>query len=400
MMDLHELLSVSIDALRSNKLRAILTSLGVIIGSASIVLVVTVALTSQKYVIGQIEAIGSNLVWVELINAGSKGQPLSYELTIDDMNAVKDTVAGVTEVAGTRELPMSIVVGGRERPVNLIGVTGGYQAIRRLVIFRGRYFDSADMETRSKVCLITKQVADRVFGLDNPIGGTIHMGELTFTVIGVFRERVATFGLSEIKDESVIIPLTLMKYYTGVDVLRVLYAQASHPEDVPSVERQIGRLLHSRHPAAAEYDVQTLAAILSAAKNISLGLTIVLLVIAFIALLISGIGIMNIMLVTVTERTREIGIRKAIGAAHREILYQFLTEAFLISGGGAVIGILIGLAIPAAIQPLLPGNLRVPVSGISVLVAFIVSCSTGLFFGYLPANEAAKLQPVESLRYE
>jgi putative ABC transport system permease protein len=256
------------------------------------------------------------------------------------------------------------------------------------------------METRSKVCLITKPVADRVFGLDNPIGGTIRMGELSFTVIGVFRERVATFGLSEIKDESVIIPLSLMKYYTGVDVLRVMYAQVDGPEDVPSVERQLGRLLHSRHPAAAEYDVQTLAAILSAAKNISLALSIVLLIFAFIALLISGIGIMNIMLITVKERTREIGIRKAIGAERREILYQFLIEAFLISGGGAVVGILIGLAIPAAIQPLLPGNLRVPVSAVSVLVAFVVSCSTGLFFGYLPANQAARLQPVESLRYE
>lgn len=400
MMDLRETFSVAVDALRSNKLRAILTSLGVIIGSASIVLVVTVALTSQKYVIGQIEGIGSNLVWVELINAGSKGQPLSYELTVDDMNALKATVPGVTEVAGTRELPMSVVVGGRERPVNLIGVTEGYQAIRRLVIVRGRYFDAADMETRGKVCLITKAIADRVFGLDNPIGGTIRMGELTFTVIGIFRERVATFGLSEIKDESVIIPLTLMKYYTGVDVLRVLYAQVDHPEDVPSVKWQLGSLLHSRHPAAAEYDVQTLAAILSAAKNISLALTIVLLVFAFIALLISGIGIMNIMLITVTERTREIGIRKAIGASSREILYQFLIEAFLISGGGAVIGIVIGVAIPAAIQPLLPGNLRVPVSAVSVLVAFIVSCSTGLFFGYLPASQAARLQPIESLRYE
>ncbi len=400
MMDIRETFSVAIDALRSNKLRAILTSIGVIIGSASIVLVVTIALTSQKYVIGQIEAIGSNLVWVELKNAGSKGQPLSYELTVDDLNAVKATVPEVTEVAGTRELPMSVIVAGRERPVNLIGVTEGYQAIRKLVIVRGRYFDVADMETRGKVCLITKVVADRVFGLDNPIGGSIRMGELTFTVIGVFRERVSTFGLSEIKDESVIIPLTLMKYYAGVDVLRVLYAQVDHPEDVPSVEWQIGALLHSRHPAAADYDVQTLAAILSAAKNISLALSIVLLVFAFIALLISGIGIMNIMLITVTERTREIGIRKAIGATSREILYQFLIEAFLISGGGAVIGILIGLAIPAAIQPLLPGNLRVPVSPVSVLVAFAVSCTTGLFFGYLPANQAARLQPIESLRYE
>ena len=400
MMAVRETLSVAIDALRANKLRAILTSIGVIIGSAAIVLVVTVALTSQKFVIGQIEGIGSNLVWVELINAGSQGQPLNYELTIDDMNAVKATMPSVTEVAGTRELPMSVVVSGRERPVNLIGVTEGYQAIRRLIILRGRYFDASDMEDRSKVCLITKQVAERVFGFDNPLGGTIRMGELSFTVIGVFRERVSTFGLSEIKDESVIIPLTLMKYYTGVDVLRVLYAQVDHPENVPSVERQLGRLLHSRHPAPAEYDVQTLAAILSAAKNISLALTIVLLIFAFISLLISGIGIMNIMLITVRERTREIGIRKAIGAAYQEILYQFLIEAFLISGGGAVLGILIGLAIPAAVQPLLPGNLRVPVSGLSVLISFIVSCSTGLLFGYLPANQAARMQPVESLRYE
>jgi putative ABC transport system permease protein len=400
MMAVRETLSVAIDALRANKLRAILTSIGVIIGSAAIVLVVTVALTSQKFVIGQIEGIGSNLVWVELINAGSRGQPLNYELTIDDMNAVKATMPSVTEVAGTRELPMSVVVSGRERPVNLIGVTEGYQAIRRLIILRGRYFDASDMEDRSKVCLITKQVAERVFGFDNPLGGTIRMGELSFTVIGVFRERVSTFGLSEIKDESVIIPLTLMKYYTGVDVLRVLYAQVDHPENVPSVERQLARLLHSRHPAAAEYDVQTLAAILSAAKNISLALTIVLLIFAFISLLISGIGIMNIMLITVRERTREIGIRKAIGAAYQEILYQFLIEAFLISGGGAVLGILIGLAIPAAVQPLLPGNLRVPVSGLSVLISFIVSCSTGLLFGYLPANQAARMQPVESLRYE
>jgi putative ABC transport system permease protein len=192
----------------------------------------------------------------------------------------------------------------------------------------------------------------------------------------------------------------LMKYYTGVNVLRTLDAQAAHPEDVPGVQRQMELLLRSRHPVGAEYDVQTLAAILSAAKNISLALTIVLLVVAFIALLISGIGIMNIMLVTVTERTREIGIRKAIGAAHREILYQFLIEAFLISGGGAIVGILIGLVIPVLVQPLLPGNLRVPISPLSVLIAFGVSCSTGLFFGYLPANNAARLQPIDSLRYE
>jgi putative ABC transport system permease protein len=253
---------------------------------------------------------------------------------------------------------------------------------------------------RSKVCLITTQLAERVFGHENPVGSPLRLGELTFTVIGVFRERVETFGLSDIQENTVIIPFTLIKYYTGVEVVRTLEVQAERPEDVTAVERQLGQLLQSRHPAGAEYKVQTLAAILVAAKNISLALTIVLIVISFIALLISGIGIMNIMLVTVKERTREIGIRKAIGAASREVLYQFLIEAFLISGGGAVIGILIGLAVPVVAQQFLPGNLRVPVSGLSVVLAFVVSCSAGLFFGYLPANQAARMQPVESLRYE
>jgi putative ABC transport system permease protein len=399
MMDIRETISVAIDALRANKLRAMLTSLGVIIGSASIVLVVTVALTSKKFVLSQIESIGSNLVWAELVQRPDKPQPLSYEMSMQDMEAAK-TIPNVIQVAGVRELPMSVIANGAERPVGVVGVTDGYQAIRRLLIVRGRHFDAADMETRSKVCLITPQLSDRIFGQDNPVGKSVRMGELTFTVIGVFRERAETLDLSDLHENSVIVPFTLMKYYTGIEVVRLLDVQAARAEDVPAVERQVGQLLRSRHPDGAEYKVQTLTAVLGVAKTISLALTIVLIIIAFIALLISGIGIMNIMLVTVTERTREIGIRKAIGAARREIMYQFLIESFVISGGGAVIGILIGIALPVAAQFFLPGNLRVPVSGLSVLIAFVVSCSTGLFFGYLPASQAASLQPVESLRYE
>jgi putative ABC transport system permease protein len=400
MMDLKETLSVSIDALRANKLRAVLTSLGVIIGSASIVLVVTVALTSKKFVISKIEAVGSNVVWAELIRSSEKAQPLSYELTLEDLEAVKNVIPEAMQAAGTSDIQMSVVAQGVVRPVTLIGVTAGYQEIRRLVVLRGRYLDALDMETRSKTCVITPQLAKRLFGQDNPVGRELHVGELIFTIIGVFNERVETFGLSDIQTETVLIPFGLIKYYTGLNTLKVLDVQAATPESVPRVQRQLSELLQSRHPSSAEYNVQTLAAILTAAKDISLALTIVLVVIAFIALLISGIGIMNIMLVTVTERTREIGIRKAIGAARKEIMYQFLTEAFLISGGGAVLGILIGLLVPAVAQMFLPGNLRVPVSPLSVVLAFVVSCSTGLFFGYLPANQAAKLQPIESLRYE
>jgi putative ABC transport system permease protein len=399
-MHIREAVAVAMDALRANKVRAVLTSIGVIIGSASIVLVVTVALTSQKFVISQIEAMGSNLVWVEMIKTPEKAQPLSYEINTDDLAAAKAQIPDALVVAGFNDLPMAVVVGGRTRPVRLIGVTDGYQQIRRLIILRGRYFDFADMESRSKVCLITKDLADRVFGVENPVGRQLRMGELTFTVIGVFKERAETFGLSELQKESVIIPFSLMKYYTGTDVLSTLQLQTGGADKVATVEKQINRLLKSRHPSQAEYNVQTLTAILGAAKTISLALRIVLIVIAFIALLISGIGIMNIMLVTVTERTREIGVRKAIGAAQKEIMWQFLIEAFLISGGGAVIGILIGVGIPVIVQQLLPGNLRVPISPMSVVLAFLVSCSTGLFFGWLPAKQAAALEPIESLRYE
>ena len=398
-MHLHETFTVAIDALRANKLRAALTSLGVIIGSASIVLVVTVALTSKKFVISQIESVGANLVWVEVVRTPDKSQPISHELTLQDMEAAR-SIPGVVQVAGTSDLLMSVVAEGRVRPVTLIGVTDGYQTIKRLVVVRGRYFDATDMASRGKVCLITAKLAEKLYGHESSVGQQLRMGELTFTVIGVFKERVETYGLSDIQDESVLIPFGLMKSYTGTDVLRVLDAQSGSAEEVPRVQKQVGALLRSRHPPEAEYNVQTLTAILVAAQNISLALTILLIVIAFIALLISGIGIMNIMLVTVKERTREIGIRKAIGAPRRDILYQFLIEAFLISGGGAVLGILIGLAVPVAAQFFLPGNLRVPISPLSVVVAFVVSCSTGIFFGYLPANNASSLQPIESLRYE
>ena len=396
----RETFFVALDALRSNKVRALLTMLGVVIGSACIVLVVTVALTGKKYIIGQIESVGSNLVWAEYARTGQQPRALSYELNLDDLQAVKVGIAQVAEVAATREIHMTVVIGGIEYPVSLVGVSQGFQAIRNLVVLRGRYFDADDMLSRSKVCLITKELADRVYPYENPIGKPIRIGELSFTVIGVFKERVATFGLSEIQKESAIIPFSLMKYYTGDDIVRVLYASARTPEGVPSVARQLELLLKSRHPAGALYDVSTLSGILDAARKISQALTIVLLFIAFIALLISGIGIMNIMLVTVTERTREIGIRKAIGARRSEILNQFLLEAFLISGTGAVGGILIGVSIPVLVQQLLPGNLRVPVSWLSVVVAFLVSSLTGIFFGFLPANRAARLQPTESLRYE
>src|SRR6202166_1314648 len=394
MMVRNETWMVALEALWANKIRAFLTTLGVVIGSACIVLVVTVALSGRRYVIAQIEGVGSNLVYARLDIDPNRPVMLQDELSLEDMNAALAAIAGVVTVAGTRGMQSSVLAGSIERTVNLVGVTEGFQQIRNLLILRGRFVDADDIHSRSTVCLITTQLASLVFPFTDPVGHNLRVGEFSYTVIGVFKERVETFGLSEIQDYSVLIPFPLMKYYTGDTSLEMLYAQAGTPEGVIPVTRQLEALLRSRHPTRARYQVMNLSSILDAA------LTIVLVLIGFIALLVSGIGIMNIMLVTVRERTREIGIRKAIGARRSEILYQFLLEAFLISGFGSVLGILIAVAIPVMVQPLLPGNLRVPVPYESVVLAFLVSCSVGVFFGYLPAERAAQLQPTESLRYE
>ncbi len=400
MMLRNETWMVALDALWANKIRAFLTTLGVIIGSACIVLVVTVALSGRRYVIQQIESVGTNMVYARLDIDPNQPIMLQDELSIEDMNAAKAGIPGVVTVAGTRGDLATVVAGSVERNVSLVGVTEGFQQIRNLLILQGRFLDAEDVSSRSRVCLITAQLAKFAFPLMDPVGQSLRVGELSFTVIGVFRERVETFGLSEIQDYSVLVPFPLMKNYLGDSSLEVLYVQASAPEDVIPVTHQLEALLASRHPGRARYSVQNFSSILEAARKIALALTIVLLLIGFIALLVSGIGIMNIMLVTVRERTREIGIRKAIGATHLEILYQFLLEAFLISGFGSVLGILIAVAIPVLARPWLPPNISVRVPWESVVLAFFVSCSVGVFFGYLPAERASKLQPTESLRYE
>jgi putative ABC transport system permease protein len=400
-----ETFRLALRALHANKVRASLTMLGVMIGSACIVLVVTVALAGKGYIIAQIEGVGSNLVYAWLSSTGS-AEPvaLSDEITVGDMEAVRG-VPGVKEVTGTRDVQMTVVVRGMEHPVNMVGVTQGFQSIRNLDIVRGRFFDATDMESHNKVCLLTQDLAELIFPSENPVSQSVRVGELTFTVIGVFRERIATFGQSEITRDSMIVPLPLVQYLTGTGYIRTLYAQARSAQDVPAITQGVAEILKSRHRAGPEYRVENLAAILKSAQQISFALTIVLLLIALVALAIGGVGIMNIMLISVTERTREIGIRKAVGARRQEILYQFLIEAFLLSGGGAVAGILVAVAIPFSIRGLLsifpvPSEISVPISWMSVALAFVVSCGTGLLFGYLPAEKATRLQPTESLHYE
>src|SRR5215831_7293484 len=395
-----EIWKIALDALRANKVKACLTTLGVVIGSACIVLVVTISLTGRHYIIAQVEAAGSNLVYASLRRTGAQAFTLGDEINLADLEAARREIPSVVETAGTHDLQMSVVARGIARPVTLVAVTEGFQRIRNLVVVTGRYFDDADMKSRDKTCLVTEELARAVFPGVSPVGQDIQVGELRFTIIGVFKERISTFGQSEIARESIIVPFGLMKGYAGTDSVKVLYAQVSTPERVPMVTLETERLLRSRHRAGALYDVQDLTGMLESARKISLAVSMVLLGVGSITLIISGVGIMNIMLVTVSQRFREIGIRKAIGATKREILYQFLLEAVIISGGGALLGILIATSIPLIVSPFIPEGMTIPISGISIVAAFIVSCVTGVISGYLPARRAAKLQPTEALRYD
>jgi putative ABC transport system permease protein len=392
--------NVAIDSLRANKVKAFLTMLGVVIGSACIVLVVTISLVGRQYIVAQIEGVGSNLIYAQLIRNGAQSTTLSDELTLGDLAAARDEISDAQYVAGTHDLQMAVVAQGVERPVTLVAVTEDFQVIRNLLVLSGRYFDTTDFESRGKVCLLSQDLARIVFPDADPVGKEIRVGELRFTIIGVFKERIATFGQSEIARETVVVPFSLLKSYAGTESVRVLYIQAPRPDVVPTVTQQLSELLQARHRAGARYEVQNLGAILDAARNVSFAVMMVLLAVGSITLVISGVGIMNIMLVTVTQRTREIGIRKATGALRRQILYQFLLEALVISGIGAVLGILIAIAIPFAVRPFLPEGMSIPISGLSIVAAFVVSCATGIIFGYLPASRAAKLQPTEALRYE
>src|SRR5438445_5458917 len=240
-----EVWKIAIDALRANKVKALLTMLGVVIGSACIVLVVTISLIGKNYIIAQIEGVGSNIVYGELTRSGIQSTTLSDEITLSDLDAVHDGVPGVVRAAGTHDVQMSVIAGAVERPVTLVAVTPEFQTIRNLLVTRGRYLDDDDFKSRSKVCVLTDELAQVVYPGIDPVGMEIRVGELRFTIIGVFKERIATFGQSEISRESVIVPFGLLKSYAGTDFIKVLYAQAATPEVVAGVTKDVAQMLRT-----------------------------------------------------------------------------------------------------------------------------------------------------------
>ena len=399
-MALGEIVSFAYDTFCSNKVRFILTALGMVIGTASLILVVTIGMTGRQYVLNQIQGIGANLVYAQYQGAPHISQSTPDNLTIDDVEAVRSQVPGVVAASPVVTLSERVPFGeGKEREVQILGVYPEYLQVRNLVVLSGRFFDADDSQAHNKVGLITEKMAQEVYGSTQAaIGKVIKLTGLPFTIVGTFKERVNTFDQSEVVGSTMLIPYTVSRYFTDGPSVKLIYFSMEDPSMVIAGTAQIKRVLQSRHRSESVYDVTDLTELLAVADRSATMLTWMLLLISAVTLLVGGIGIMNIMLATVTSRIREIGIRKAVGATNREIRFQFLAEAILISLIGGFAGIVIGLAIPYSVRFLT--EYRIPISGLSAIIAIIVSSLVGVIFGTVPAARAAQLDPVESLRYE
>ena len=396
-----EIVSIAIDSFRTSKVRFALTALGMVIGTASLIMVTTIGLTGKQYVLNQIQAIGSNMIYAYYeagssasVNAGT----IADYLSVADMRAIQEQVPGIQAASPMLELHDRIGVGdGKEREILVLGVSPEYSTVRNLEILAGRFFDNEDSMARAKVAVVTQQFAVRKFGSASAAKDQdIKIFGLPFKIIGTFRERVDTFGQSEIAGDTILIPETVARYFTAT--VKQLFFSVADAGDVPRATEMIRQVLQSRHRPESVYRVDNLTQLIQVASKAANGLTLMLLAISLLVLIVSGVGIMNIMLANVRTRIREIGIRKAIGATSREIRLQFLTEAVLISLAGGIVGTVLGLALPFSVRFFT--EYRIPISGLSAIIAITVATLVGVIFGTVPATRAAQLDPVEALHYE
>ncbi len=399
----REVLSMGVDSIRADKIRSAMTALGMAVGTAALILVVTVALTGKHYVLAQIEGVGTNVIWAEYNGVSSAGTNPSMAdyLTIHDMEAVEQQVPRIAEASPVFNSHQNMVVGsgGKEKDILVLAVDPQYQTIRRMVVTSGRFFDQQDSKAGEKVAVITDTLAREAFGsLDAALGQPIKIQEVPFVIIGTFHEGVDTMGHSEIEDDTVLVPYKVARAMTGSNYVNQIYFSMASANGIPEATKQIQKVIASRHRPESVYNINDMTEVLALANKTAAAFTAVLLLFAAVTLIAAGVGIMNIMLATVHARIHEIGVRMAVGATRNSILLQFLSEAVLIALLGGIVGAIIGLGIPIAVEAFT--NIRLTISPMSAFVSLFVSCVVGIAFGITPANNASHLDPVECLRHE
>jgi len=407
-MDLLNIIRVAFRALVRNKMRAALTMLGIIIGVAAVIAMVSIGQGASASVQAQIESIGTNLLFVSAgaqnvggVRSGT-GDTGTNTLTVDDLDAIKREVPSVSMVTPNVNARSQLVAGNMNWNTAVTGVSEQYPEIRKWPVGSGSFFTDADVRTAARVIVIGQTLADNLYPGTDPIGQDIRVLNLPFRIVGVMASKGQDPQGRDQDDVAFAPYTTVQKKILGRDRVQIAFVSAISQDATYTAQSQISELLRQRHKLTAsepnDFTVRNMTDVAEAANETSKTMTILLACIAGVSLLVGGIGIMNIMLVSVTERTREIGIRMAIGARSSAVRSQFLIESIVLSLTGGMVGIIMGVAFSLAI----PAFLGWPtlVSMMAIVGSVVFSAAVGIFFGYYPARKAASLDPIEALRYE
>lgn len=403
-MDLLESLKMAGTTLVANKLRSSLTMLGIIIGNASVIAMVGIGQGAQRLASEQFETLGPNLLFIVPGSQQARSTTLNLPktLVLADAKAIANQVPSIKEVAPQINSRLLVTYRNRNTNTAITGTTPEFLPVRSFDVARGRFITNLDLERNNQVVALGADLADKLFGNSDPIGQTIRIKNASFQVIGVMEPKGAFLGDNQ--DDTAFIPLTTMANRIvgrtspyGLE-LTFISATAKNQDSIGAAQFQIENLLRLRHKITDEDDftVRTQKDVLKIVGTITGGLTVLLAAIAAISLLVGGIGVMNIMLVSVTERTQEIGLRKAIGAQEQDILIQFLIEAVILSAAGGIIGTALGISVIQIVAMVSP--LKAGISPVAILLSVSISGGIGLFFGVVPARRAAKLDPIVALR--
>ncbi len=397
-----ETFETAVHRFRTHPVQMALTLAGLVVGTAAIIIIVALGLTGRTFVMAQIEGVGSHLVWASYEGTVTSGVSRTMEdgITDADVKAIEarsDLFSGVTPLV---ELHGTVSVLSRASDVSVLGTTPNYGTVRKnLRILRGRFLDDDDVALRTRVCVVSHQLYRDLFGNDDSAEKTLRTLGMTFQVVGEFDKPVDTMGQGEVTPYSIFIPVTVAWFFTPAHRVDTVFAEARDFSEIPRAAATVEELLRDRHHQGSVFKVKTMTTVIQVARTISFGLIAAFIAAAATSVVVGGVGIMNILLASVEQRTREIGVRMSVGARRRDILQQFLLEALMLGAVGSSIGVVVGLSLPLLLK-LFIQSVLIRVSGLSALLAFLFSCGVTLVFGVLPAYRAANMNPTEALRYE